>query len=61
MAFLLSTWGQPTAANMPGLAPGVAAVIGLDAGLLKVSRENIGAGNAGNPGIRFSTLRTTGA
>lgn len=46
---------------MPGLAPGAPAKIGFDAGQARARRENIGAGVAGDPAMRFSTSGTTGA
>lgn len=61
MAFLQNVSVLQAAANMVGLAPGAAVGIVLDAGRVRVSLENIGAGNAGGRVIPFNTSRTIGA
>jgi len=46
---------------MLALAPGAPAMIGFDAGQVKVTLENIGAAAAGDPAMQFNTSGTIGA
>ncbi len=45
---------------MPGHVPGAAAMTVLDAGLTKECREDIGVGNAGEPGMPFNISKIIG-
>lgn len=48
------------AASMPDHVLGVAAMTALDAGLMKEGREDIGVGNAGDPGMPFNISKIIG-
>lgn len=55
MAFFQNVQVRQAAVSTPALAPGAAAMIGFDAGQVKVILENTGAAAAGDPGMRFNS------
>ena len=61
MAFFQNVQVRQVAASTPALVPGAAAMIGFDAGQVKVTLENTGAAAAGDSGMQFNISGTIGA